>query len=70
MFTFPNMFHFFADEFAGLCGRRFAFVFVFARPLDWFFFWHTKIVSPLARRLDVTKTVQRSTSTLLAITGR
>src|SRR6266550_8506375 len=71
MFAFPNMFHFFAHEFARLGGRRFAFAhefarlggrrfafaFVFARPFDWFFFWHSKIVSPLARYLDVTKSV-------------
>src|SRR6058998_516018 len=44
MFAFPNMFHFFAHEFARLSGRGQAFPFVFARPFDWFFFWHIKIV--------------------------
>src|SRR6266550_3154422 len=57
MFAFPNMFHFFAQKFAGLGGRRFTFALVFTRPFDWFFLWHGKIVSPLARYLDVTKTV-------------
>src|SRR5438105_13359660 len=70
MLAFPNMFHFFAHEFASLCGRRFAFPFIFARLFDWFFFWHTKIVSPLTRYLDVMKTVSTSASTLIATTGR
>ena len=42
MFAFPNMFHFFAHEFARLGGRRFAFALVLARTFDRFFFWHTK----------------------------
>src|SRR6266480_2987405 len=55
MFAFPNMFHFFTHEFAGLGRRRLGFALIFARPFDWFFFWHTKNVSPLAARLDVMK---------------
>ena len=62
MFAFANMFHFFADEFARLSGRRLAFALVFASPFDGFFFRHSDIVSPLTPRLDVTKTVKTSAS--------
>ena len=55
MFAFPNVFHFFAHKLSRLSGRRFPFTFVLARTFDCFFFWHNKIVSPLATRLDVTK---------------
>ena len=53
MFTFSNVFHFFAHEFARLSAGRFAFALVFARMFNYFFFWHIKSVSPLATRLDV-----------------
>src|SRR5947209_6185425 len=53
VFAFPNVFHLFAHELAGLGGRRFAFALVFARAFNRFFFWHNKMVSPLATRLDV-----------------
>ena len=55
MLAFPNVFHFFAHELAGLRGRRFAFTLIFARSFNCFFFWHNKMVSPLATPLDVTK---------------
>jgi hypothetical protein len=55
MLAFPNVFHFFAHKFARLSGRRLAFAFVFARAFNCFFFWHNKMVSPLATRLDVKK---------------
>jgi hypothetical protein len=51
------MFHFFAHEFTGLGRRRQTFAFVLARPFNYFFFWHIKIVSPLTAPLDVTKTM-------------
>jgi hypothetical protein len=57
MFAFADVFHFFAHEFARLCGRSLSFTFIFARPFYWFFFGHTKIVSPLVIDLDVTKTM-------------
>ena len=68
MFAFPNMFHFFTHEFPGLGGRRLAFALIFARPFDWFFFWHTKSVSPLAARLDVANGHRPSPD--LSLTGR
>jgi hypothetical protein len=49
------VFHFFAHKLACLSGRRFAFARILARAFDWFFFWHNKMVSPLATRLDVKK---------------
>jgi hypothetical protein len=55
VFAFPNVFHFFAHKLSRLSGRRFPFTFVLARTFDCFFFWHNKMVSPLATRLDVTK---------------
>jgi hypothetical protein len=70
MFAFANMFHFFAHEFARLGGRRQTFAFVFTRSFDWFFFWHSKIVSPLARYLDVTKTVSHICIYLIATARR
>jgi hypothetical protein len=60
MLAFPNVFHFFAHELAGLRGRRFAFTLIFARSFNCFFFWHNKMVSPLATPLDVTKRVVTS----------
>ena len=42
MFTFPNVFHFFAHEFARLSAGRFAFALVFVRAFNCFFFWHTQ----------------------------
>jgi hypothetical protein len=54
VFAFPNVLHFFAHKLARLRGRRFAFAFIFVRPFDCFFFWHTKVASPLAAGLDVT----------------
>jgi hypothetical protein len=53
VFAFPNVFHFFAHKLARLSGRRFAFALIFARAFNWFFFWHNKMISPLATRLDV-----------------
>jgi hypothetical protein len=53
MFTFPNVFHFFAHKLARLSRRRFAFALVFSRAFNCFFFWHNRNVSPLAARLDV-----------------
>jgi hypothetical protein len=53
VFAFPNVFHFFAHKLARLSGRRLAFAFVFARAFNWFFFWHNKMISPLATSLDV-----------------
>ena len=53
MFAFPNVFHFFAHKLARLSGRRLAFALVFARAFNWFFFWHNKMISPLATCLDV-----------------
>ena len=53
MFTFSNVFHFFAHEFARLSAGRFAFALVFARAFNCFFFGHNRNVSPLAGRLDV-----------------
>jgi hypothetical protein len=43
MFAFPDMFHFFPYEFAGLRGRRFTFAFVFARSFNRLFFWHSRV---------------------------
>ena len=53
MFAFPNVFHFFAHKLASLSAGRFAFTLILARAFDWFFFWHNKMVSPLATRLYV-----------------
>ncbi len=53
VFTFSNVFHFFAHEFARLSAGRFAFALVFARAFNCFFFGHNRNVSPLAGRLDV-----------------
>jgi hypothetical protein len=53
VFAFPNVFHFFAHKLARLSGRRLAFAFIFARAFNWFFFWHNKMISPLATSLDV-----------------
>jgi hypothetical protein len=55
VFAFANVFHFFAHELARLSGRRLAFEFVLPRAFDCFFFWHNKMVSPLATHLDVKK---------------
>ena len=43
MFSFANVFHFFAHKFPGLSGRRFPFPLIFAGPLDHIFFWHNSI---------------------------
>jgi hypothetical protein len=58
MLSFSNMLHFFAHELARLSRRGFTFPFVFTRPFNWFFFWHTKIVSLLGGHLDVTEVWQ------------
>jgi hypothetical protein len=55
VFAFPNVFHFFAHKLAGLSGRRFAFALILVRAFNCFFFWHNKMVSPSAARLDVIK---------------
>jgi hypothetical protein len=57
MFSFSNMFHFFPHKFSRLGAGGFAFALIFTRPFNWFFFWHTKIVSLLGGHADVTKTV-------------
>jgi hypothetical protein len=53
VFAFPNVFHFFAHKLARLGGRRLAFALIFARAFNRFFFWHNKMISRLATRLDV-----------------
>ena len=53
MFAFPNVFHFFAHKLARLSGRRLAFALILVRAFNWFFFWHNKMISPLATHLDV-----------------
>jgi hypothetical protein len=53
VFAFPNVFHFFAHKLARLSGRRLAFALIFARAFNRFFFWHNKMISPLATPLDV-----------------
>jgi hypothetical protein len=53
MLAFPNVFHFFAHKLARLSGRRLAFALILARAFNRFFFWHNKMISPLATRLDV-----------------
>jgi len=55
VFTFANVFHFFAHELARLSAGRFAFALVFARAFNCFFFWHNRNVSPLAARFDVAR---------------
>src|SRR5438874_12783829 len=55
VFAFPNVFHFFAHKLPRLSGRRFAFTLVFARTFNCFFFWHNKVLTLLATRLDVNK---------------
>ena len=59
MFTFPNMLHLFAHEFACLGGRREPFTFIFARPFDRFFFWHNAkyfaVTSALGRKPYLTQ---------------
>ena len=53
MFAFPNVFHFFAHKLASLSAGRFAFALIFARAFNRFFFWHDKMISPLATSLAV-----------------
>jgi hypothetical protein len=53
VFAFPNVFHFFAHKLACLSGRRFAFTLILTGAFNCFFFWHNKMVSPLAMILDV-----------------
>jgi hypothetical protein len=53
VFAFANVFYFFAHKLARLSRRRLAFALIFARAFNWFFFWHNKMISPLATRLDV-----------------
>ncbi len=65
MFTFANVFHFFAHEFARLSAGRFAFALVFARAFQCFLFWHIKTVSPLATSLDVEDCVEPQQPLLL-----
>jgi hypothetical protein len=54
MFAFADVFHFFADKFAGLCGWRLALALVFTSPFDSVLFWHDTNVSPQVDGLDVT----------------
>src|SRR5712671_1206439 len=62
MFALPNVFHFFAHKLPRLSGRRFAFALVFARTFNCFFFWHNKVFTLLATRLDVNKKAAGVTS--------
>jgi hypothetical protein len=62
VFTFPNVFHFFAHKLARLSGRRFAFALIFPRAFNYFFVWHNKMVSPLDALLDANKKVAGFTS--------
>jgi hypothetical protein len=55
VFAFSNVFHFFAHKLTSLSTGRFAFTLVLVRAFNCFFFWHNKMVSPLATLLDVTK---------------
>ncbi len=55
MFSFADVFHFFANKFAGLCKWRFALSLVFTSPFDTVLFWHSMNLSPQADGLDVTK---------------
>jgi len=55
MLPFADVFHFFADKFAGLGGWRFAFSLVFTSPFDRVLLWHSMNLSPLADGLDVRK---------------
>ena len=64
MFALPNMFHLFANKLAGLSAGRFAFALVLARAFNCFFFWHNKMVSPLAVRLDVISNRRYSGATI------
>lgn len=40
MFSFADVFHFLADKFTGLCGRRFPLRFISTRSFDRLLFWH------------------------------
>jgi hypothetical protein len=55
VFTFPNVFHFFAHKLASLSAGGLTFPRVFARAFNCFFFRHNKMVSPLETPLDVNK---------------
>ena len=44
MFALADVVYFFADEFPGLGGRSFSLPFVFARPFECFFFWHSFVL--------------------------
>jgi hypothetical protein len=55
VFAFPNVFHFLAHKLASLSAGGLAFALVFTRSFDCFFFWHDKMVSRFATRLDVNK---------------
>jgi hypothetical protein len=70
MFAFPNVFHFFAHKLPRLGGRRFAFALILVRTFNCFFFWHNKMVSPLERRLDVTKKAAGVTSRRCLMRGK
>ena len=61
MFAFPDVFHFFAHKLARLSGRRLAFALIFTRAFDYFFFWHNKMITPLATPLDVNNKAARVT---------
>jgi len=52
--AFSDVFHLFTHKLASLSAGRFAFALVFARAFNDFFFWHNKMISPLATLLDVT----------------
>jgi hypothetical protein len=41
MFALPNVMHFFAHEFSGLCRCGFALPSVTPGPFESLFFWHT-----------------------------
>jgi hypothetical protein len=65
VFTFPDVFHFFAHKLARLSRRRFAFALVFSRAFQCFLFGHIKSVSPLAISLDVEDCVKPQQPLLL-----
>jgi hypothetical protein len=56
VFAFPNVLHLFTHKLPSLSAGRLAFALIFTRAFDYIFFWHNKIITLLAARLDVIKT--------------